>query len=80
MSNFDSELEEYEERFLRENGFCLQKEVCVPSVRRGRPRRYADNAVLSVRLPKSQIVRLYEYCKRNSLSVPELIDDFIRSL
>lgn len=80
MSNFDSELEEYEERFLREFGFSLQKEAPVPTVRPGRPRRFVDNGVLSVRLPKSQIVRLYEYCKQNALSVPELINDFISSL
>lgn len=80
MSNFNSDLEEYEERFLREHGFFLQKETPVPSVVRGRPRRYPDNAVMSVRLPKRSIVRLYEYCKLNSMSVPELLNEFISSL
>lgn len=76
----DPDFIEYQERFLDSIGFCLQKESPVPSVRPGRPRRYLDNAVMSVRLPKRSIVRLYEYCKHNNLSVPEVINEFINSL
>lgn len=79
-STEDPDFIDYQERFLDSIGFCLQKESPVPSVRRGRPRRYTDNAVMSVRLPKKSIVRLYEYCKRNNCRVPDVLNEFINSL